>query len=155
MKKTLLFLMIITVLTACSRQIKNNFDIDLSDTEEINLVAPDGRQKLLTAEVADEPNEHVRGLMNRRELPAGNGMLFKYDEPMVLNFWMKNTTIPLDIIFFDELGYFVSSAGMVPCQADPCVRYSSQEKAQYALEVNAGFIAENEIGEGWVLVFKK
>ncbi len=120
-------------------------------TPLIRLIAPDGQELALRIEIADEPAEHARGLMFREELPEGTGMLFLFESEQILSFWMKSTLIPLDIVFFDRGGNYVSASTMEPCRDDPCPTYRSGGPAQYALEVTAGFVREHGVGEGWTL----
>ena len=120
-----------------------------SDLEKITLESPDGKEVVVKVEIADEQEEHKEGLMHRKELKEGHGMLFMFGETRKRSFWMKETLIPLDIIYFDESGEFVSFKEMRPCEKDPCQTYSSEDPAKYALEVNAGFVEEHDIGKGW------
>jgi uncharacterized membrane protein (UPF0127 family) len=87
--------------------------------------------------------------MGRSSLAENMGMFFAFKDPQVMQFWMKNTLIPLEILFFDAEGNFVNVATMEPCAADPCPRYKSAALSQYALEVSPGFRDKNEIGTGW------
>ncbi len=119
--------------------------------EAVILNSPDGDEIVIEVEIADELVERMEGLMARDELPEGDGMLFIFENERKRSFWMKNTLIPLDIMFFDEFGNFVSSDTMEPCEEDPCKKYLSKGSAKYALEVNAGFVEESGIKSGWGL----
>ena len=77
--------------------------------------------------------------MLRTSLKSDHGMLFvfPYTEPQA--FWMKNTLIPLDILYFDEQRRLVSmQLDVPPCKADPCPSYPSHAAARYVLELSAG-----------------
>lgn len=119
------------------------------ETISLVLLSPTTQRVELAVEMADTPEERSRGLMFREELPEGQGMLFVFDKPQMLRFWMKNTRIPLDILFFGEWGNIVSASTMEPCASDPCPTYSSAAEARYALEVPAGFIERYDVGRGW------
>ena len=90
-------------------------------------------------EVVDTADERALGLMNRESLPRFSGMLFVYDRPQPVAFWMKNTLIPLDILYFDTDRRLVSmQLNVPPCKGDPCPIYPSNAPARYVLEVSAG-----------------
>ena len=102
-------------------------------------------------EIADNNEERSRGLMFQEELCRDCGMLFVYDEPVNSKFWMKNTLIPLDIIWMDESFVVQYIAEAVPCVIEECELYgpSSEVKSNYVLEVNSGVVEEIglEVGE--------
>lgn len=90
-------------------------------------------------ETALTEEEHRRGLMKRPSLPAKTGMLFIYPTPTRVSFWMKDTLIPLDLLFFDQNGRLVQYMDdLPPCLRDDCPRYNSNGYISYALELQAG-----------------
>ena len=92
-----------------------------------------------TVEIAADEASRERGLMFREHLDADHGMLFVFEDSEVRTFWMKNTKIPLDILYFDDRRHLVSMQQRVPpCTIDPCPVYASTGPAHYVLELNAG-----------------
>lgn len=101
-------------------------------------------------EIADTNAERARGLMFRKRLGQNRGMLFIFEDDSVRNFWMKNTLIPLDMIFVDSEGKVVSIQKNVPPCVDgtSCPVYSSGAGARYVLEINAGLAQIHAIQPG-------
>jgi len=100
-------------------------------------------------EFADDPEERTVGLMYVDHLPADSGMFFIFPQEMPLSFWMKNTLIPLDIIFLDEDMRVVDiKHGFEPCMDEPCESYTARSSAKYVLEVNSGLAEKYGIKEG-------
>ncbi|MBK8285946.1 MAG: DUF192 domain-containing protein [Ahniella sp.] len=91
-------------------------------------------------ELALDDDQRARGLMFRTEMDDNHGMLFVFPNEDRRAFWMKNTKIPLDIMYFNADRRFVSSQYNVPtCSAgDRCPNYPSDGAAKYVLELNAG-----------------
>lgn len=103
----------------------------------------------VTVELARTQREIFRGLMFRDHLGECRGMLFLFDREQALGFWMKNTLIPLDIIFISEQLEIVSvKTGVPPCKGNPCPVYRSEKPAKYVVEVNAGFVEKHGIARG-------
>lgn len=90
-------------------------------------------------ELAMDDASRMRGLMFRDRLPEQHGMLFVFERQEPQAFWMRNTRIPLDILYFDDALRLVSvSAGTPPCTTQSCPSYPSKEPARFVLEINAG-----------------
>jgi uncharacterized protein len=117
------------------------------------VIFPDETRVIV--EIADTPELTERGLMFRTRMGENEGMVFLFDEPDIRPFWMKNTLIPLDIIWLDADRRIVHIAHSVPpCKADPCPTYPPSRPAKYVVEVNSGFAKRNGVKEGDVLVFR-
>jgi hypothetical protein len=99
-------------------------------------------------EVVTKPADQAQGLMYRRSLGKDSGMLFIFQREEPQSFWMKNTLIPLDMIFISRNLVIVDITTMKPCTADPCPSYTSRQPAQYVLEVNAGYCRSHTIAIG-------
>ncbi len=116
----------------------------------LTLTGPNATVAKVAVEIADTPVTRERGLMSRTTLADGEGMLFVFKQADILRFWMKNTLIPLDILYFDAKGNLTNAIDhMDPCTSDPCKLYPSIEPSQYALELPAGYRVKHDIGVGW------
>jgi len=105
-------------------------------------------------ELAENLVAQARGLMFRKSLAPESGMLFVFPDELRRTFWMKNTKIPLDLLFISADKKIVEiKENFEPCQENKCPIYRSQLAAQYVLEVNAGFSAKNNIQIGDPLIF--
>lgn len=92
-----------------------------------------------TVELAQTDAERTLGLMYRREMAPDHGMLFIFEDEAPRGFWMKNTLIPLDMLFFDAGRRLLNiQQDVPPCRADPCPSYRSSGPARYVLELNGG-----------------
>ncbi|HUP48904.1 MAG TPA: DUF192 domain-containing protein [Thermoanaerobaculia bacterium] len=117
------------------------------------VIFPDGYQ--VRVELATDPATRAQGLMFRDRLREHTGMLFFFPGTAVQSFWMKNTLIPLDIIWIDEQQRIVHLKHDVPpCRADPCPSHDPGVPARYVLEVAAGVARQHGLGEGDILRFE-
>ena len=100
-----------------------------------------------SVELAQTPAERAEGLMNRPSMPMGQGMLFVYERPQSsVAFWMRNTLIPLDIIYMDETGTVQRIAAEAkPLDETPLPGGSG---IQFVLEINGGLAAAMGIAPG-------
>ena len=104
-----------------------------------------GDHKLIV-EVADSPGEQVVGLMNRDFLPADRGMIFIFEEPKKAFFWMKNTSIPLDVAFLDSEGVILEILPLVPFEETRVA--SKSDQVAYAIETNRDWFASRGLKPG-------
>jgi uncharacterized membrane protein (UPF0127 family) len=111
-----------------------------------------GARHPVRVELARTDAERAKGLMNRERLDADAGMLFLFDESAVHGFWMKNTLIPLDMIFIDDTGRIV---GIVE-RAEPLTLTSRDVgvPSRYVLEVNGGWSAAHGVARGDRVTFQ-
>jgi|GEM_PF-421585 len=110
--------------------------------------APDGQKTLLRLdiEIAAETQERTQGLMWRKKMEDKQAMIFLFDYPEPQSFWMRNTYIPLDIIFVNEKLEVVTVLKNIPVLND--VPRPSGKPAQYVIEVNAGIADKYKIVPG-------
>lgn len=105
----------------------------------------------IQAEVADEPDERTLGLMNRKKLAKNMGMLFVYHNPSAPQFWMKNTFMSLDIVFFNFEGRVIRIFENVPKMSEK--KIMAGNGVSFVLEINGGLVREFEIDSNWILNF--
>jgi hypothetical protein len=106
---------------------------------------------VILAEIADSPDKRAQGLMNRPSIEMNQGMLFQFPELGYWTFWMKNTKIPLDILWLDKTGTIIHIEPNVPiCTRtdDHCPRYYSHKQSWQVLELNAGMAEKLELIPG-------
>ena len=107
-----------------------------------NLRQPDRacfKNNCFLVEVAKTSEERSRGLMFREGLDSNKGMLFVFEEEGRYSFWMKNTLIPLDIIWINQNKEVVFiSENSQPCKEEPCSSIGFDGVAKYVLEINGG-----------------
>lgn len=108
-----------------------------------------------SVEVANDDAARAKGLMFRHSMPDDHGMLFIHDREEPQAYWMKNTRIPLDILYFDEDRRLVSAQLGVPACSlgNACPPYPSTGPARYVLELNAGVARDLGVAPGDELVF--
>ena len=148
-----LFLLLLLLLSTVSYYTTRE-DHPTENKAHVTFFASDQPLLTITCDIASTPQQRSNGLMHRSSLPITHGMLFVYEQPQNLSFWMKNTLIPLDIIFIDEHGVVINveSADIQPNVADnELKRYKSNAPAQYVVEINKGMAMSYSIKQGTIV----
>ena len=105
-------------------------------------------QETIILEIADTPKLRQTGLMHRKSMAPDHGMLFVFEHRQFLGFWMRNTLIPLDILYVDADGRVVTIRQMKPLDE---TSIASREPVLYAIELNVGTAARAGVKEGDLL----
>lgn len=139
------------ILAACEHQPSASATAEVASTPaapaEPVLLLPDG--SAVNLEIAASPETRGQGLMFRESILPGRGMLFIFPEPAANGFWMKNTLIPLDMIWIDAAGTVVAlHQNVPPCKADPCPTYDPGTAGSYVLELAGGEAAKHGVVVG-------
>ena len=114
------------------------------------LVSP--QKTCIGLEVAKTPQQQLMGLQLRPKLPPLRGMLFPYQPPMAVKFWMHQTPEPLDMIFVSQQAVVAVYAQTKPCMRLPCRNYGPDQAVDGVIELAAGEAARLGIGVGTQVV---
>lgn len=148
MKKSLAAIAVIFFLFGCAAQAPPINKLNETQATELleNILCINSH--CIEIERAVTPQQQSRGLMFRESLCNECGMLFVFGGETMQGFWMKNTLIPLDMIWINAEKKIIGITTAVPCTANPCTVYNSPAPAKYVLEVNAGFAQAKGIKAG-------
>ena len=120
---------------------------------EPRVILPDGTT--IRVEIASDDATRAQGLMYRDQLAPDRGMIFLFARTDSYPFWMKNTLIPLDLIWIDEQKRIVHvSPNVQPCKADPCPSYDPGVFSRYVLELAGGVAGRHQLATGQTLRFE-
>lgn len=117
--------------------------------DQVELRTVFGTVQRFSVELADDPDERARGLMFRDHMPMASGMLFVFPAPKHATFWMKNTPLPLDIIFADAKGVVTHVQDRAEPMSEAVI--DGGEGVAYVLEINGGLASPMGIVPGAVL----
>ncbi len=131
---------------ACAALLGSAVAADTCRDDAVHLKGDWGEARF-AVEIADDDAERAQGLMHREHLPASAGMLFVYDTPQRLSFWMRNTLIPLDLIFIDETGE-VKTVHHSARPLDETPIPGGPEPLTHVLEINGGLAKAMGIDPG-------
>lgn len=107
-----------------------------------------GQLLALTVTIAATPEARAKGLMGVTHLGDSQGMVFSFPATTDTAFWMKDTLIPLDIVFWDSTGTIVDVQQMQPCTRDPCPLYESSRPYIASVETANGLLQRRHVVPG-------
>ena len=148
MKKIFVLPVLLFFITAC-------FETDKNPVRELSpLYIGRGKNQIaFNVETALSNDEMATGLMYRKSMPEENGMIFVFPSPRNTAFWMKNTYIPLDMIFIDESNKISGMVENVPPLSEDLVYSPAKTKA--VLELNAGTVKDKNLRKGLIVRHSK
>jgi hypothetical protein len=112
------------------------------------------KQSCINLELTKTQEKRTQGLMYKTELKNNLGILFIYEEEGLYNIWMKNTLIPLDIIWIDQNFQIKQIEKANLCEIEECKTYNALYPTKYIIEVNQGFTIENNIKVGDIITLR-
>lgn len=121
---------VLFIFTACSPHVNT-----AEKLETLTIVTGSGKRVNYRVEIADDDASRRKGLMHRQSLPQDQGMLFDFERSQYIAMWMKNTYIPLDMLFIDKDGFIVNIA--TDTEPHSTKQISSRGKVMAVLEINA------------------
>ncbi len=105
-------------------------------------------EQVIELEVARTRQQQATGLMHRDPLPDTRGMLFPFDPPKTVGFWMKNVPVPLDMVFLHQGKIVGIQNSAPPCQTQPCPVYGPRSLVDHVIELRAGRAQELGLNVG-------
>lgn len=155
----IIFLVICLVLGISPKEFltgkSSDFDKDIAQAPYIGgvvMIQTKEGDHGFNVEIAKDLSSHSKGLMFRKEMPQNSGMLFIFDEPQELQFWMKNTYISLDILFIDEEDKIIHIASDTTPLSESYI--SSTKSVIKVLEINAGLAQKLDINVGDKVIYQ-
>ncbi len=149
------------ILSGCSNPVVNSLESrvasEIAEAEDLGQMLPIEAQMIvgdetIDLEVARTAEEQSIGLMYREYLPGDRGMLFPFETERQAKFWMKNTKIPLDMIFVREGEIRAIAENVPPCTTNPCPSYGPSDLVDQVIELSGGRAEELGLEVGDLVV---